>query len=46
MKNIKELNNEELAQINGGVLIPLIVGAFGLGAAYGYVKEKLQSGQW
>lgn len=46
MKNIIELDNQELIQINGGGIIPIIMYAFGYGVAYGYVKEKLQSGQW
>jgi len=46
MEKFTELSNKEMAQINGGGLIPMMVFAFGYGAAYGYVKEKLASGQW
>jgi hypothetical protein len=37
-----ELNKEELIRTNGGILINIFL----WGVAYGYIKEKLDSGQW
>lgn len=45
MNNLKELSFQEKNEINGGILGPLAI-AFWSGVAYGYVKEKFDSGQW
>ena len=45
MENLKELNEKELQEANGGWLL-LVAGAFVAGTVYGYVKEKIDSGQW
>ncbi|KAF9659147.1 hypothetical protein ABHQ57_01710 [Tenacibaculum sp. ZH5_bin.1] len=42
---VQELNSKEIKKIDGGV-IGLIASAFWAGVAYGYVKEKVESGQW
>lgn len=44
-KNLKPLTQKELRETNGGIL-GLIACAFWGGVAYGYVKEKFNSGQW
>lgn len=45
MENLKDLSEQELHETQGGWLI-FVAGAFVVGTAYGYVKEKLDSGQW
>lgn len=40
--NFTELSSEELTNTNGGVLISIFL----WGVAYGYIKEKLNSGEW
>jgi|GEM_PF-1611645 hypothetical protein len=44
-KNVKPLSLNELKKVNGGGagLFPLV---FVAGVAYGYIKEKLDSGKW
>ncbi|GAA0880575.1 hypothetical protein GCM10009119_35450 [Algoriphagus jejuensis] len=39
------LSPEELQNTQGGWLI-FVAGAFVVGTVYGYVKEKVNSGQW
>jgi hypothetical protein len=45
MGNLKELNENELQEANGGWLL-LVEGALVAGTVYSYVKEKIDSGQW
>ena len=45
MENLQDLNEKELQEVDGGIL-GLLAWAFWGGVAYGYVKEKLDSGQW
>ncbi len=40
--NVTELNESEIQQTDGGLLINIFL----WGVAYGYVVEKLESGQW
>lgn len=45
MENLRELTEKEIQETDGGIL-GLIACAFWGGVAYGYVKEKFESGQW
>ena len=45
MKNLQELSFKEAKETEGGIL-GVVACAFLLGVGYGYVKEKLESGQW
>lgn len=45
MENLTALSKEELQSTNGGILSLMLI-AFAEGVAYGYVKEKFESGQW
>lgn len=45
MKGLNNLTEQELQKVQGGWLL-FVAGAFVAGVAYGYVKEKLESGQW
>ncbi len=40
--NVKRLTEKEITSTNGGILINVFL----WGVAYGYVKEKFNSGQW
>ena len=40
-----DLNQQEIQSIDGGWLL-FVAGAFVAGVTYGYVKEKIDSGQW
>ena len=45
LKNLQELSFKEAKETEGGIL-GVVAWAFWLGVGYGYVKEKLESGQW
>ena len=40
--DMSSLSSKEMAETSGGVLINVFL----WGVAYGYVKEKFESGQW
>ena len=42
---VQELNAKEIRKTDGGI-IGLIAVAFWVGVAYGYTKEKFESGEW
>ena len=42
---VQELNTIEIKKTNGGIL-GLIAIAFWGGVAYGYTKEKFETGEW
>lgn len=43
---VQELDTKGISNTNGGGIIILIGSAFLMGVAYGYAKEKIDSGQW
>jgi len=45
MENLQNLTTEECIDTEGGLLGPIAI-AFWSGVAYGYIKEKYNSGQW
>lgn len=45
LENLKDLTENELIETDGGI-IALMACAFWGGVAYGYAKEKFESGQW
>lgn len=45
MENLRELTKEELKETDGGIL-GIVAIAFWGGLAYGYAKEKIDTGQW
>ena len=42
---VQELDVKEIRETDGGI-IGLLLSAFAMGVAYGYAKEKFESGQW
>ena len=42
---VQEMNAKEITETEGGILV-LIAVAFAWGVAYGYTKEKFESGEW
>ena len=45
MEKLQILTKEECIKTEGGLLGPIAI-AFWSGIAYGYIKEKYNSGQW
>jgi hypothetical protein len=45
MEKLQNLTNKECVNIEGGLLGPIAIAFWG-GVAYGYIKEKYNSGQW
>ncbi|WP_262921804.1 hypothetical protein [Flavobacterium amniphilum] len=38
--SLQDLNKEEMLQVNGGGIVPLMIAAYAWGVAYGYLTEK------
>ena len=44
--NVKPLSLNKEQKINGGGILIIVAYAFLWGVAYGYTKEKFESGEW